>query len=118
MATQNMGFNLISAAMKNRSLLPSFICIAALNVSAQPSQRFDDQINTRSCQYNGKSYAVGSNITTQDTALLACKTYDAIIPKTADRLEKGYVYWEKQMPVNTAGIELPRILFGTSSPSL
>ena len=91
--------------------------MATLSTSAKSSQTLGDLNQDKSCQYNGMSYTVDSSLTTHDKELLTCRIYDAIIPNSADRLENGYAYWEKQMPANRVGIQLPRVLFNAPQPS-
>jgi len=102
--------------MKIKSVTLFFLCLTALGVTAQSSRGLDNSNHERLCEYDGKIYAIGLSLITQDKATLTCKSYDAIIPKTADRLIDGYAYWEKQMPNAKAGIELPRALSGVSLP--
>lgn len=93
--------------MKKKLLV---LCLLSLNVVSLSAQGVNNLSDADSCQFNGKTYAIGSKIRDQDASTLTCKTYDAIIPKTADRLLKGYAYWEKKTPGNSASIELPRTL--------
>lgn len=102
--------------MINKSLALYFLCLSALSVSAQSADVDGDQSNDRTCKYDGKPYAIGSSLNTSDHGILKCKVYDAIIPKTSDRLIKGYAYWDKQITTSNTNVELPRELFSKLLP--
>lgn len=104
--------------MKNQLLALCFLCLSSLSAWGLPVAGISDINNDRSCEYDGKSYAIGSEHKTNNQGTLACKAYDAIIPQSANRLEKGYAYWEKQNPATKVSSELPRVLFSTSPPAL
>lgn len=103
--------------MKNQLLVLYFLCLLSLSAWGLPVAGISDINNDRSCEYDDKSYAIGSEHKTNNQGTLVCKAYDAIIPQSANKLEKGYAYWEKQNSATKMSAELPRVLFSTSPPA-
>jgi hypothetical protein len=103
--------------MKNQLLALYFLCLASLSALGQTMDTIKGTHYDKSCEYDGKHYAIGSECKINNQETLVCKAYDAIIPQSANRLEKGYAYWEKQNPATKVSTELPRVLFSTSTPA-
>lgn len=104
--------------MKNQLLALIVLFLLSLGASGMSAIDVNGISNENSCEYDGKSYAIGSKRRTNNHETLICKAYDAIIPQSANRLEKGYSFWEMQNAVTKISTELPRILFSTSHPTL
>lgn len=72
-------------------------CLSSANAMADSNPPSNEADSLKFCQFHGKNYPINAIINISNGEKLICKAYDAIIPKSADRLEKGYTYWEKEV---------------------
>jgi hypothetical protein len=73
-----------------------FMCVVLMgNIVQAQSQRVVEFEGSDSCFDGERIYSVGATTQDQSGQILICKKYDAIVPESAYRLEKGYAYWER-----------------------